>query len=161
MTQTTIFDYMAKINKERLPKDKLITLEHEILNMIKFRNISTEEIMEKYELSRVQVRNHIKRIRRLKPGNTMIMNVRVEFEGQLCYGYGVVGDDLLFKRWKSSTETAIKNNPFLLEKMYRHLNDMKALIDRPAEKQIKAQLNPSYKPHDVTYTSYEKKGVSE
>jgi len=157
MKQLDIFDFTQEVKKLRLPKDKLITLEHEILNTIKHRPITTEELMNTYNLSRLQVRTHIKRIRQLKPGHTKIMNTRAEYMGKMFNAYSTQGDDLLFKRWKSSTITALENNPFVLEQMYSLLNELKAKVERPAEHQTKAQLNGSYKPHDVHYTDYKEK----
>ena len=154
MKQLDIFDFTIEVKKQRLPKDKLITLEHDILNIIKHRPITTEELMDTFNLSRLQVRTHIKRIRLLKPGNTKIMNTRAEYNGKTLNAYSTNGDDLLFKRWVSSTKTALENNPFLLEKMYSTLNEIKDSLERPAEHQMKAQLNDSYKPHDVTYSDY-------
>ena len=137
-------------------RSKLTTIEHNILNELKYRDISTEELMKTYNLERVEVRKAIKQIRRHKTGFTMIMNCQVVYDNKKCHGYSTNGNDLLFTRWKSSTETMLKNNPFVLEQCYQILNEIKKKFERPAEFQTKAQFT-NYKPHDVIYKSYEKK----
>ena len=153
--QYTIFDRaIVAQKKEKVLDNKLTTIEHEILNTIKLRPVSTEGIMETYDLERVDVRRMIQRIRRYKPGNTMVMNCRVEYRGKMCHGYSVEGNDVLFTRWLSSTKTLLANDPFKLEMCYAELNRIKETIERPSEKQTKIPLTPDAKPHDVTYRNY-------
>lgn len=152
--QLDIFDLTKKAEKQgRLNVNLLSSMEHEILNTIKIKPLATEAIMDMWGLERVDVRKAIQRIRRLKPGHTMIMNARVKYQGKMCHGYSVDGNDLLFSRWLSSTETLLENNPMLLEQCYQHLNSIKDKLERPAENQIKAQLTDT-KPHDVKYHKY-------
>ena len=128
---------------KRLVRNELNTMEHEILGLIVSRPVATEELMERYDLERVEVRKHIKRIRRLKTGHAMIMNCQVVYNGKKCYGYSTSGDDLLYKRWVSATKTALLNNPFLINKMFKTLKDMEKPTDdlRLAQNQTKMKFN--------------------
>lgn len=155
-TQMTIYDESIIEKKEPLQKNKLTTIEHEILNAIKMRPVATEAIMDTYNVSRADVRKMIKRIRLYKPGQTMVMNCRVKYNGKMCFGYSVDGEDYLYARWKSSTETLLANDPFKLESCFKKLNEIKSKIERPAEHQIKAPLTDGSRPHDVTYKDYKR-----
>lgn len=154
MKQIDIFEWLQDQKKQheaqtppkntvRLVKNELSTVEHEILNIIKERPLATEEIMDRYSLERVDVRTMIRRIRRYKPSHVMIMNVRVEYKGAMRYGYSSEGVDLLYKRWESATETALKNNPFLINAMYKTLNilEQKTQDLRVANGQSVVQFN--------------------
>ena len=128
---------------KRLVRNELNTMEHEILALIISRPVATEELMELYDLERVEVRKHIKRIRRLKTGHAMIMNCQVVYNGKKRYGYSTQGDDLLYKRWVSATETALLNNPFLIRQMFAKLKSMEKPTDdlRLAQHQTKIKFN--------------------
>ena len=150
ITQIDIYDWLKQQNEnaknkesKRLVRNELNTMEHEILALIVSRPVATEELMELYDLERVEVRKHIKRIRRLKTGHAMIMNCQVVYKGKKCYGYSTSGDDLLYKRWVSATETALLNNPFLISKMFKTLKGMEKPTDdlRLAQHQTKIKFN--------------------
>lgn len=155
--QLDIYDMTKELEKKKkVAKNELNTTEHEILNTIKVRPVATEAIMDTYGVDRIKVRQMIKRIRNHKIGHTIIQNCMVKYNGKMCHGYSVEGNDLLFARWKSSTETMLNNNPFLLEMAYAHLNRIKDKLDRPSEHQTKIPLTPHGKPHDVHYKDYPK-----
>lgn len=132
MTQMSIFDLVKATEKKgRITAQRLSSIENRVLDTLKQRDLSTQEIMDYYDLSDIQVRKVINNIRNRKSSNVIVGNVDdIRYNGRIVSGYSVKRDNgLAYKRLASSIETHLTNNPYDLEKVYKLVNGLKRKIE--------------------------------
>lgn len=144
MEQLNIFDLVKATEKKgRITAQRLSSIENRVLDTLKLRDVSTQEIMDTYYLNDVQVRKVINNIRNRKSSDVIIGNVDdIKYCDRLVSGYSVKRDNgLAFKRLKSSIITHLHNNPYDLEKLYKVVNECKQHIERLSLGQQRMKLS--------------------